>query len=138
MRKLINLVSYLTIILAMGLVVYAYYLSFYPFKVVQLNSFTVTTTEPIYRGGYIEYNLDFDKLLPIKPRVTYFLVDGIIVELEGTGINQVVGEQKVTRSRRIPETVNPGVYKFRIELEYPVAPWRTINYTWISNEFTVL
>lgn len=135
-HKLFYYSSLCTIIIAGLLIGYILYLSFIPLSVVKLKQFTVL--DDVKAGEYIQYKLEFEKLRNITPKVSYFLVDGIVIELTGGSITRPTGVQSVTSQRYIPIQVPKGTYKMRIELAYPLLPWRTITHVWESNSFEVL
>lgn len=137
MKRIIYIASMTIIISAMFLVAYFYYLTFFPINVVTLNSFTVRDQE-VQRGNHITYDLDFIKHKDYAPKVDYYLVDSITIKLDPGGARKPIGNTKNTLVKRIPTTILPGEYRLRIELEYPITQWRSIYYTWESNQFTVL
>lgn len=129
--------SYFTLLITSLFIAYLYYLTFYPIKVVELQKFTVDNVR-VKRGGQINYTLDFTKYRPYKPEVKYYLVDGIVVQLEEYGSFQEVGNHHLVRTKTIPTTILPGTYKLRIEIKYGITAWRELTYVWESNEITVL
>lgn len=129
--------SYITITLSAILLFYLIYLTFYPFQIVKLHRFNIVTPV-VKRGELLTYELDFKKIKPFKADIQYYFVDGIIVKLEPAGIVKATGEHEVIQSRVVPTTVVPGIYKFRIELEYKITAWRTISYVWESGPFEIL
>lgn len=135
-RVLIGM-SYFTLIITSALIAYLFYLTFYPIKVVELHSFTVDNLR-VKRGGTINYSLDFEKFRPYKPDVKYYLVDGIVVQLEEYGSFQEVGKHHLVRTKTIPTTILPGTYKLRIEIKYDITAWREVTYVWESKEITIL
>lgn len=134
--KILNYLSFLTLILGFIFIIYAFYLSFYPFEAITLNDFQVTNSE-VKKGEFITYKLDFIKHLNIKPEISYYLVDGAVYPLVEGGINRPVGQSTPILEKKIPETINTGKYRLRIELEYPITSWRSLYYSWTSNEFIV-
>lgn len=137
MKRLFIYMSYITLLLTAVLFSYLIYLSFYPFQIVDLNKFEVTQ-EQVKRGDYVQYELDFKKNHNFISETRYYFVDGIIIRLEGSGIQRHIGTQQVTRLRQIPKTIVPGKYKMRIELDYKITAWRTISYIWESEYFEIL
>jgi hypothetical protein len=137
MKKFFICLSYITLILTAILLSYLIYLSFYPFQIVKLHRFTIVTPV-VKRGELLTYELDFIKQRAFRADIRYYFVDGIIVQLEPSGIKRPVGEQEISQSRVVPTTIVPGVYKLRIELDYKITAWRTVSYVWESDTFKVL
>lgn len=137
MKRFLIYLSYFTLIITAVFIAYLFYLSFYPFTIVKLNSFTVES-KTVRRGELITYNLDFQKIKNYNATTRYYFVDGIIVQLEGSGILRSVGEYKTMSKRVVPTTIVPGTYKMRIELDYKITAWRTVSYVWESNTFEIL
>ena len=130
--------SSITLVLTTLLLAYVMYLTFYPIEIVKLHSLKVLTTE-VKRGEPFTYQMDFDKYIDYRAKIKYFFVDGVILRLEESGIHREEGLNQVAiSSRTTPLAINPGEYRFRIELEYKILPWRTIEYVWESNKFTVV
>ena len=138
LRNIMIFLSSITLVLTTILMAYLIYLTFYPIEIVKLNSLKVLTTE-VKRGEPFTYQMDFDKYIDYRAKIKYFFVDGVILRLEESGIHKEEGLNQVAMSSRItPLAINPGEYRFRIELEYKILPWRTIEYVWESNKFTVV
>lgn len=131
------LMSYFTLILTSALIAYLFYLSLWPMEIVRLKDFHMESNL-VKRGEMFSYYLDFEKLKDYKSETRYYLVDGIIIRLEEKGVQRKPSTYKIISSRQTPKTINPGIYKMRIELDYRILPWRTITYVWESNQFKIL
>lgn len=136
-RNIFICISYGTIIMLTILAGYLLYLSFYPFEIVKLKKFEILDTQ-IKRGELLRYELDFVKKKNFTSNVKYFLVDGIIIQLEDYGTQRSVGKHETLNARVVPTTVGRGVYKMRIEITYKITAWREVVYVWDSNTFTIL
>lgn len=136
-RNIFICISYGTILMLTILTAYLLYLSFYPFEIVKLKKFEVLDTQ-IKRGELLRYELDFEKKKDFNSSIKYFLVDGIIIQLEDYGAQRHVGKYKTLNARIVPTTVGKGVYKMRIEITYKITAWREVVYVWDSNTFTIL
>ena len=86
----------------------------------------------------MDYELKFKKTMPIKPKITWYLIDGTTAILNTDGVNRPVGANITRSSKQIPQSINPGVYRFQVDLTYEITPFRKIYYSWQSNEFKVL
>lgn len=135
-HRLIYLFSMLVIALNLCFLIWFFVILFFPFKPVHFKEFNVTSTS-VTRGDYVDYQLEFEKTLPIKPKITWYIVDGTTVILNTDGINRPVGTNLTRSSKQIPATINPGVYRFQVDLTYEITPFRKIYYSWQSNEFLV-
>lgn len=116
------------------------YFLFYPFKIVELKRFYVTSAI-VKKGDFVNYTLSFEKFREIKPKVTYYLVDGVRYELIGGGARQPEGEAVLTGSKYIPITkaIPAGVYRLQIDLSYSINSLREpIEYSWFSNTFEIV
>lgn len=139
MNKTIYYFSMATIILAITLIGYIFYLAFYPFEPVTLNKepFRVFT-KTIKQGEYLQYELDFTKNSNIKPEITYYLVDGSITQLKPTGgVNRPTGRQVRNAEILIPLATKPNRYHLQIDLVYKVSPLQTKYYSWVSEQFEI-
>lgn len=128
--------SYFTLILTSALIAYLFYLSLWPMEIVRLKEFRMETNVA-KRGEMFSYYLDFEKLRDYKSESRYYLVDGIIIRLEEKGVQRKPDSYKIISSRQVPKTINAGMYKMRIEIDYVITPWRTITYVWESNQFKI-
>lgn len=115
-------------------------LLFYPFNIVELHRFEVTSPV-VKKGGFVEYDLDFKKNYDIKPNINWYIVDGTRIELVGAGTRRPVGESITTQVKYIPNipAIPQGTYKLQVDICYPIAKLRPdICYTWVSNSFEVI
>ena len=74
----------------------------------------------------------------IKPRVSYYLVDGTVVKLNESGTNRPIGDQIREDEKLIPISTKPGTYHLQIDLVYPINIFQTKYYSWYSEEFKVV
>lgn len=114
------------------------YYSFYPFKITQLNSIGIDKAE-YCRGEYIQIEMDFQKNMNVEAKVTWYIVDGIVYELDSPGISRPVGENHIIVSKQIPHSILPGRYNLRVTQKYNVHPLhKPIINTWNTPTFEVL
>lgn len=125
--------------LGIGLLLYCYYLAFFPFNPVTLGHFKVISHE-IKPGEYLEYQLEFTKNMDIKPQVTYYIIDGSIVQLNiGGGASRPLGHQVRNQEILIPLSIRPDMsYLLQIDLVYKVNIFQTKYYSWRSEKFQVV
>jgi len=128
----------LTAVTFLIFVVVILYYSFYPFKVTTLNSIGIDAAE-YCRGDWVKVELDFVKHMDIQAKITWYIVDGIVYELESPGINREIGDNHLVVSKQIPYSILPGKYNMRIEAVYQVHPLhKPIVNTWNTPKFDVL
>lgn len=138
MKKSIIILSYTTICLAFLLLLWFFYTLLWPFQAVKLNVSPAKILTPVVaRGEHVEIELNFTKLMELKPEVTYYLVDGEITKLAETGLNRPTGQNVVVSTRTIPKNTLPNTYWIQIDLVYEIVPWRKLYYTWRTEPFEV-
>lgn len=114
------------------------YYAFYPFRITTLHSMGIDKPE-YCRGEWVRVEMDFEKHMDIQADIKWYIVDGIVYQLDSPGISRPEGQNKVTVSKQVPHSVLPGEYNLRIEMEYNVHPLRSpIITSWDTPKFTVL
>jgi hypothetical protein len=137
MRKntLLETVTAIVFLIFIGVILYY---SFYPFKVTTLNSIGIDGAE-YCRGDWVEVEIDFQKHMDIQGDITWYIVDGIVYELDAPGITRPGGDNHIVTLRQVPYSILPGRYNLRVEAAYDVHPFhKTIVNTWNTPTFTVL
>lgn len=125
--------------LGIFMLVYTIYLAFYPFKPVQLNHSPLKVLTPVVKAGEnVRFEMNFTKLMNVKPYVTYFLVDGSVVKLNESGTNRPLGTQIIESEKEIPLSTRPNTYHIQIDLVYPINMFQTKYYSWRSEDFKVV
>jgi hypothetical protein len=77
--------------------------------------------------------------MDIQANIKWYIVDGIVYELDSPGISRPEGENHVVVSKQVPYSILPGKYNMRIEATYQVHPLhKEIINTWNTPTFTVL
>lgn len=114
------------------------FFSFYPFRTVTLHSFELDKTT-YKKGEYVQVSLKFDKHINTKAKVQWYIVDGIVYQLDSPGISRPKGKNEVEVKKQVPESILPGKYHLRVEMEYNIHPLhQPINVSWNSPEFEVI
>lgn len=137
MRKntILETITAITFLVFVGVILYY---SFYPFKVTTLDSIGIDAAE-YCRGDWVEVDMQFTKHMDVEAQVTWYIVDGIVYELDSPGVNRPRGENHIVVSKQIPHSILPGKYNLRVTQEYEVHPLhQTIINTWNTPTFTVL
>lgn len=116
--------------------VFLYY-AFYPFKVTTLNSIGIDKAE-YCRGEWVKIDIDFQKHMDIQAEIKWYIVDGIVYQLDSPGISRPAGQNIITVSKQVPHSILPGVYNMRIEMKYMVHPLHNpIITSWNTPKFIV-
>lgn len=137
MRKNTYLETITAIVFLIFVGVILYY-SFYPFKVTTLKSIGINAAE-YCRGDWVEVEMRFDKHMDIEAKITWFIVDGIVYELDSPGINRPQGQNHIVVSKQVPHSILPGKYNMRVVSTYAVHPLhKEIVNTWNTPTFEVL
>ena len=128
-----------TISLAMVILLYFMYLSFWPISVVNLNSGPTITPKSVTAGDEVAISMDFTKKKTYKPTVKYYLIcNERTVPLTQDGTNRRIGRNKVTVYKTIPiETKTFDDCRIQIDISYIITPFRTINYIWNTDRFSI-
>lgn len=135
--KILYILSTMVLISAFLLVLSGFVILFYPFNPVTFNTDPFIIDKVVYEpGDMLYYELDFTKHMDIKPRIEYFLTDGVVYPLSKIGLSRPVGKQVRKLSLQIPEGLPPGRYRVQIDFDYPIY-FRHIFRTWQSEEFYV-
>lgn len=134
-NTLLETITALTFLVFVGVVLYY---SFYPFKVTTLENVIIDKAE-YCRGEWVQIDLRFVKHMDVQATVKWYIVDGIIYELDSPGLNRPAGENNFVVSKQVPHSILPGEYHMRVEMRYEVHPLhKPIINTWNTATFTVL
>lgn len=140
MKNIINKVSYVTLLLAVCLVLYFCYLLFWPVKVIDFLEGNYVTTKMQYQVGEpFTYRLHYKKYINSHCTFIRSFCDGILYQLPSVDSCNPIGEHDfINKSLIIPEALPPGVYSLQSILIYKVNPFRNIKYTLETNKFEVI
>lgn len=138
--KLLNFISYITLVLAfMGIMtVTVWYL--YPYEPLVLNNEPVKIVDKeISPGEPIKYEVDFCKSMDKTVTVRRRIVDGVIWQLPEikTSANGI-GCHVQTIAIDVPKALPSGEYSMVIEYSYHVNPVRDIVILTKTEGFTIL
>lgn len=139
MKCMLYKISYAIIIIAMCVLLYIAYLTFYPLNIIDLHSISATPLQS-KPGKEIVINMSFTKHMDYKPEIVYSL-DCVTrtYQLMSGSIKRPVGENKTTIYKLIPTGVPPkSTCKVHVDLSYDVTAFRTINYSWVTNEIRII
>lgn len=114
------------------------YFAFWPFKVTTLNTISIDNTE-YCRGDWVKIEMDFQKHMDVQAEVKWFIVDGVIFELDSPGVSRPQGDNHIIVEKQVPASIVPGTYHMRVEMTYRVHPLhKPITTSWNTPTFTVL
>jgi hypothetical protein len=129
-------ITAITFLIFVGVIIFY---SSYPFKVTTLESIGIDS-DKYCRGDIVSVEMKFQKHLDVSPdSITWYIVDGVVFELEQPGTARPKGDNHVISSKQIPHSILPGKYKMRVVTEYTVHPLHPIiKNTWDTPIFEVL
>lgn len=132
-----TLLEYLTAFVFLVFVGTMLYYIYYPFKVTTLNTIGIDAAA-YCRGEWVEVEMSFVKHMDVVADVRWYIVDGIVYELDSPGISRPVGDNHFVVSKQIPLSILPGKYHLRTEMEYNVHPFhQAIINTWNTPTFII-
>lgn len=131
----LEIFTVLVFVMFVGLILYY---AFWPFKITTLNTISVDSAE-YCRGEWVKVRIDFKKHMDVVAEVKWYLVDGVIYELDSPGISRSVGDNNFEISKQLPMSVLPGKHHLRVKMTYNVHPLHEpiINF-WNTPTFTIL
>jgi len=135
--KILNYLSYFTLLVAAGLVALSGYWLIFPYKPIEVKSMVVSTTQ-VESGGVLIYDVDYCKPAPIKASITRSFVNGIIFTTNTVFGDAPTGCHKNSVYIQVPQELTSGEYSLRVTWSYKVNPIREIAITRDSNRFTIV
>jgi len=141
MSKIIYIFSYLTILIALGLMFLAGFWLLYPYKVVEFKNSPypiMNENKTVKKGEDLIYQVDACKYLNAVPDLTRFFIDGIIYETPKSVGAVEMGCHIQDISITVPKAIPTGVYKMKFIARYKVNPIRVIEYVNYSQSFMVI
>lgn len=139
--RIINLVSYFTLISAMLLVLVFGYWYLYPYRTLELNTKTypiLNENKVVKQGERLIYQVDACKYTDVIPDLTKFFVDGVIYETPKSIGAIEKGCHVKNIDVYVPRAIPTGVYHMKFVARYEVNPIRTIEVINYSDEFRVV
>ena len=143
MNKILNIISFSTLILTAVFIFYIFFNFLYPFKVIDFkNSQSLPINKSIVRvGEAISYTYDYCKYMDIQSVVMKELVgtETIILLSTSSGTIRIPkGCGKLNIANIIPVDTPAGIYTIYINIDYKINPLRTISYTLKTQNFKVI
>ena len=140
MNKVIQIISWITITLAIGVISVISYWMIYPYKTVEFYNGTFpieNENSTVERGGRLRYRVNACKFTDQAPEITKFFIDGVVYETPKSpgGIEKGCGI--TITDVYVPKAIPAGEYTLKILVEYHVNPIRTITFTNYTEPFIV-
>lgn len=136
-RKIINNISYLTIILFVGLIGLLFFWSIYPYKPLVLTNVRLNKTE-VNRGEHLLVSADYCKNTAKSADLFISFVDGIVYNTPPQVIDLESGCHHTTLSIYIPKALPVGSFMLKGVFKYKVNPIREIEVNHLSEKFTIV
>jgi len=141
MSKVFQYIAYVTIALAIAMMILFTYWMLYPYNPVDfkdevypiLNEGKIAT-----QGGSLKYRVNYCKYVKQVPEVSKKYVDGIIYDTPGSRGVVFQGCRVQVVDNIVPDTLLPGEYYIDIEIDYQMNPLRHVIYNNRTEKFTVL
>lgn len=136
--------GFAAILLAALFALYFFYLIFWPIKVVEIKSpmDLPVKDKTLTVKDIIAFEYDYCKHIDSRPRVVKEIISQnnvITVSPIGSDVPQLrPGCGKVIIYHEIPDFTPPGKYRLYIFASYPVNQFRNIDYTFRTQEFTIV
>lgn len=139
MNKIFYILSWITILLALGLMGLFFYWKFYPYKTIDFG------TEPHYvavkevkAGSHVSFVLDYCKYRNTGAELSVSFVDGFIYNTTPVAVNMPVGCHTFNQSVYVPKAIPAGTYSVSMLFRYNINLVRTIDVITMSEKFVVV
>ena len=139
MQKILQFVSYLTIILTLGLIGVVAYWLIYPYEPITFTQPHVVLNKEVARGEHVLYRVDYCKNVNSIPIVTKTFVDSILYAVpEIVATEKFIGCGSQVVSMYVPKALLTGEFYIEIVYHYQVNPIRTIDVVSKTERFTIV
>jgi len=138
-QKVLNYISFLTLLIAFLLSGLITFWLVFPYKVLVLNSTPFPVSEKRVRPGEtLAYTVDYCKYMNIEVFISRTFNDQINFGVPGIINNREKGCHKVNFEIQIPKTLPSSTYTLDLVYRYKVNPLRTIEYNVKTEPFEVI
>jgi hypothetical protein len=137
--KIFNYLSYITILLAIALLMYFYYLMFWPVTVIKANVQPYKVITPIIKvGGNLTYQVDACKSTPLMASVIRTFEDDIAYPSITSSNNIPAGCHKTNVTIPVPLYIPPGKYYIKLDAVYQINAFRHIETHFKTDTFQIV
>jgi len=124
-NKVFTYISYVTIALALAIILLITFWSVYPYETIVVNG-TNVINRVVKQDETLQYTLDYCKYTERDVLISRRFVDGIIFSVPDVTASNPEGCRKSLIGIEIPTTLPPGTYYLDIIYAYKVNPIRTM------------
>lgn len=137
--KIINYISYLTLLLAFIIVWVVGFWLIYPYKTIEFYDLPMKVqNKEVVRGEHIVYSASYCKFIDKGATLSRTFVDSIIYTTPELETNIEVGCKNGSVSVYIPKALPTGQYHIKTVFRYQVNPIRTIDVITTTEEFLIV
>lgn len=139
MKRATFILTWMTLISAMGLILLSFYWFLWPYKTIEFKNIPFPVAQTTVKAGEtLEYTVDYCKYLPMSATVTRAFVDEVLFSTPPTTTNRPIGCRTDHIMIEIPKGLVSDQYTLQLKYEYKVNPLRTMIITAQSEPFTVV
>jgi hypothetical protein len=139
MNKLYYVISWVTIVLALFLLVVASYWTLFPKTPIEFEPVHKVITKTVESGDYLAYQVKYCKYLDISPLVSKAFVDGIVYEIPQAVYEAYKPGCGVAEVRLyVPRNLPPGQYYIQTTHRYQVNPIQKVDIVTTTEKFEVV
>ncbi len=130
--------AWVTIISAICLIIYFFFLMYWPAKIVDIHSPSHVTTPVIERGGLLEYDVEVCNYVDARVTISRRLSNEIVYSLPSITDYVEKGCKVTHRALTIPAEIPAGKYKLTVCADYEINRIRKVSVTWETEEFEIV
>jgi hypothetical protein len=141
MNKLFQIVAWLTILGALGLMGLLAYWLLFPYKLVTFDRETypiMNENKTVKQGGLLTYHADYCKYTTLAPKIYRTYEDGLVFVVPEVATSRESGCHEIDVNIIVPRSLPVGVYKLQTIYVYKVNPVREVSLTVNTDKFTVV
>ena len=110
----------------------------WPYKPIEVHSIRVLNPDKaVQQGGDLIYEVSYTKNMNVIGTLSRKLVNAFIIDLADTKVSMPAGSAVRKVRVRLPSYADPGVYRLRWTVTYPVNPIREVSVAAESEPFTI-
>lgn len=139
MPKLLQWISYITLVAAIILIIATAVNLLYPYPTIEVKQPAPILNPTLHQGDTLTVIMNYDKQTDHSARVQRAFIDGVIYSMPVYKSSYVSGKHTVEDvTTQIPDTLPPGTYYMHVILEYDFPPFRTMTYSFNTEKFTIV